>query len=120
MQGLCSSTAGVGVHAAGSERKQWLREDPCGAAQLDNRSVRGGPAVFGPLALHASVLLAASPRSCCFTRQARVTSLGDRCVDSFLPAGYHLALAPSEGLEIEAVRIQPLSARDEPRLEPLD
>ena len=49
VQGLCSSTAGVGVHAAGSERKQWLREDPCGAAQLDNRSVRGGPAVFARL-----------------------------------------------------------------------
>ena len=49
MQGLCSSTAGVGVHAAGSECKQWLCEDPCGAAQLDNRSVRGGPAVFARL-----------------------------------------------------------------------
>ena len=51
MQGLCSSTAGVGVHAAGSERKQWLREDPCGAAQLDNRSVRGGTSGFLPACL---------------------------------------------------------------------
>ena len=40
-----------------------------------------------------SVLRTASAQKCSFTRQARVTSLGDRCVDSFLPAGYHLALA---------------------------
>ena len=49
LQSCVCSTAGVGVHAASSECKQWFCEDPCGAAQLDNRSVRGGPAVFARL-----------------------------------------------------------------------
>ena len=50
-----------------------------------------------PLAA-ASVLLAASPQKYSFTRQARVTSLVDRFVDSFRPAGYHLALAYDDAL----------------------
>ena len=53
---------------------------------------------FLPACLHASVLHAASPRSCSFTRQARVTSLVDRFVDSFRPAGYQLALAYDDAL----------------------
>ena len=45
-----------------------------------------------------SVLRTASAQKCSFTRQARVTSLVDRFVDSFRPAGYHLALAYDDAL----------------------
>ena len=79
MQGLCSSTAGVGVHAAGSERKQWLREDPCGAAQLDNRSVRGGPAVFARLLGLLVSYRSLGRRVFSDTRHATEHSLRDGC-----------------------------------------
>ena len=41
--------AGLQSRVCSSECKQGFYEDPCGAAQLDNRSVRGGPAVFARL-----------------------------------------------------------------------